>query len=37
MIKEEIKKKAPVLLQGYLKHQNLQKHAELTELIKDLI
>ena len=37
MIKEEIKKKAPVLLQGYLKHQNHKKHAELTELIKDLI
>lgn len=37
MIKEEIKKKAPILLQGYLKHQNHQEHAELTELIKDLI
>ena len=37
MIREEIKKKAPILLQGFLKHQNHQEHAELTELIKNLI
>lgn len=37
LIAEEINKKAPILLQGYLKHQNHQQHNELTEMLSKLL
>ncbi len=37
LIKAEIKKKAPILLNGYQKHQNFERFAEVTHLIKDLL
>ncbi|MCM2348617.1 MAG: glycosyltransferase family 2 protein [Bacteriovoracaceae bacterium] len=37
MILIEINKKAPILLQGYLKHQNLNEHAELSEMVRGLL
>jgi glycosyltransferase involved in cell wall biosynthesis len=33
-LKEEISKKASILLQGYLRHQNQKAHQELLELLK---
>lgn len=32
MILEEIKRKVPILLKGYVKHGNLEKHQEIEEL-----
>lgn len=34
---EEIQKKAPILLKGYLKHQNLKGHKRLTEMLDSLL
>lgn len=34
LLKDEISKKASILLQGYLKHQNQSAHQELLELLK---
>ncbi len=34
LLKGEISKKAGILLAGYLKHQNLDAHFELTEILK---
>lgn len=36
LILQQINKKAPILLQGYLKHQNQTAHQELTYLLKGL-
>lgn len=37
LIIEEINKKAPILLQGYLKHQNHEQHRDLTEMLSKLL
>lgn len=36
LILEEIKKKAPILLKGYLKHQNLERHQEVSAWVAQL-
>lgn len=37
LIKEEILNKAPILLNGYMKHQNKEKFDEVTKMIKEVI
>jgi glycosyltransferase involved in cell wall biosynthesis len=37
LILMEIKKKAPILLKGYLKHQNLERHTEVSSWVEQLL
>ena len=37
LILAEIKKKAPILLKGYQKHQNLERYDEVSELLKEIL
>lgn len=37
LVMEEIKKKLPILLKGYEKHQNLEHHKEVSEWVKELL
>lgn len=37
LIQEELQKKVPILLSGYLKHENLEKHDEIKKMIEGII